>query len=162
MEAGGALNAFASRFGGRDFVVIYSDIFELALDDGKDALAFVLAHELAHLKQRHPSRHLWVAPAMGIPFLGVAYSRACERTCDRCATSLCPTGVERGLLALAAGRRLSARVDGDAFTAQILGDGFWLRLSEALSTHPHLGKRLSACVQLRGELANQAPFRISA
>jgi Zn-dependent protease with chaperone function len=48
LQSGGVLNAFATRFSGRDFVVINSDVLELALDKGEAAVGFIVGHELAH------------------------------------------------------------------------------------------------------------------
>jgi Zn-dependent protease with chaperone function len=51
MESSGALNAFATRFFGRNMVVLYSTIFELIEQEAEDELTFVIAHELAHIKR---------------------------------------------------------------------------------------------------------------
>ena len=88
-ESGGMLNAFATRFFGRNMVVIYSEIFELYKNDGEDELSFVIAHELAHIKRRHISKMMFVLPAMWIPGIGELYLRACEYTCDRSCGFLC-------------------------------------------------------------------------
>lgn len=40
MQMGGAFNAFATRFFGRDFLVLYSDVVD-ALEDNPDALNFL-------------------------------------------------------------------------------------------------------------------------
>ena len=86
MESMGILNAFATRFFGKNMVVVYSEIFDLSEDERENELLFVLAHEFAHLKRRHVLVHLLLLPAMFVPFLGEAYLRACEYTCDRYAT----------------------------------------------------------------------------
>ena len=106
IQAGGLLNAFATRFFGRDFVVIYSDVLELAYSEGDAELAFVICHELAHIKRKHLTRRLLLYPSMLIPFLGAAYSRACEYTCDRFGAHYQPDGALGGLLVLAAGKML--------------------------------------------------------
>jgi len=82
MESGGLLNAFATRFLGRDFVVVYSDVLELALAQ-EAAVGFIVGHELAHIWRGH-LKHRWLTtPGRLFPYLGAAYSRACEYTCDR-------------------------------------------------------------------------------
>ncbi len=145
IQQGGALNAFATKFVRRDIVVIYSDVLELAYEAGEAELGFVVAHELAHVKRRHPLWSWVLTPALLVPFLGHAYSRACEYTCDRMAAHACPAGAPRGLLVLAAGKRLYRRVDADLFSRQTETEtGFWIWLSEALSSHPHLPKRVAA------------------
>ena len=48
----GAFNAFATRFLGRNMVVIYSEVFELARERGEAELDFIIAHELSHVKRR--------------------------------------------------------------------------------------------------------------
>src|SRR5690606_18444470 len=53
IQSEGALNAFATRFFGRNMVVLYSEVFELAREQGMDELNFIIAHELAHVKRRH-------------------------------------------------------------------------------------------------------------
>jgi len=103
MQSGGLLNAFATRFLGRDFVVIYSDVLELALAEGEAAVGFIMGHELAHVWRGH-LKHRWLtAPGRFLPYLGAAYSRACEYTCDRVGAFCQPEGAISGLLALAAG-----------------------------------------------------------
>lgn len=145
VQAGGLLNAFAARFLGRNFVVLFSDVLELAYAQGESAVAFVLAHELAHIKRRHLTWRAVLYPAMLVPFLGTAYMRACEYTCDRLAAYAEPAGAISGLLVLAAGKTLYGQVNVRAFDRQVDDDGgFWVRFAEMLSTHPNLPKRLRA------------------
>nr|WP_269719705.1 MULTISPECIES: M48 family metalloprotease [Bacillus] len=67
-------------------VVIYSEIFDMIETDREEEMMFVLAYEFAHIKRRHVMKHKFILPAMWIPFIGEAYLRACEYTCDRYAT----------------------------------------------------------------------------
>ena len=73
LESMGTLNAFATRFFGKNMVVVYSEIFDLSEEEREEELLFVLAHEFAHIKRRHVMVHLLLLPAMFIPFLGEAY-----------------------------------------------------------------------------------------
>ena len=144
LQQGGALNAFAMRLLlGQKVVVIYSDVFEVAYREGEEELAFILAHELAHIRRGHTT-WIWVlTPALSIPFIGHAYSRATEFTADRYAAYFRPGGADKGLLILAAGKWLYSRVDGEEFGLQTLTEsGFWVWLAEALSTHPRLPRRI--------------------
>jgi Zn-dependent protease with chaperone function len=143
VQEGGILNAFATRFLGRNFVVIYSDILELAYESGEAEVAFVLAHELAHLKLGHLWKRALIYPALIVPFLPQAYSRACEYSCDAIGNALRPDGSVGGLLALAAGKRLYRSVDAAAFAEQgAQPDDLWVWLAEHAATHPNLPKRL--------------------
>ncbi len=145
LQAGGALNAFATRFLGRNFVIIYSDVLELAYEEGESALAFVICHELAHIKRKHLTWRWLLYPSALIPFLRPAYSRACEYTCDRYGAHYRPDGAVGGLLVLAAGKKLYRNVEAREFSNQADTErGFWIWFSEVLSTHPNLPKRLKA------------------
>ena len=147
MQSGGLLNAFATRFLGRDFVVIYSDVLEMALARGEAAVGFIVAHELGHISRGH-LKHRWLtAPGRFLPYLGPAYSRACEYTCDRLGAFCQPDGAIAGLLALAAGKRLHAHMDVREYAAQAVSDhGFWVRRAELISSHPLLPKRVAALI----------------
>ena len=147
MESMGILNAFATRFFGKNMVVVYSEIFDLSEDGREDELLFVLAHEFAHLKRRHVLVHMLLLPAMFIPFLGEAYLRACEYTCDRYAAYY--TGnleaAKNALSILAIGKKLSYKMNREAFVDQIHEEsGFFAWLNEKLSSHPDLPKRINA------------------
>ena len=147
-QAGGMLNAFATKFFRRRFVILYADIVELAREQGETAVRFVVAHELAHLKRGHLSRRWLIFPAMMVPFLGSAYSRAREYTCDRFGAHLEPDGAVAGLLVLAAGKRLYREVDTNEYVRQTNDEGgFWYWLAEVTSTHPNLTKRVAAVRQ---------------
>jgi len=147
MESMGVLNAFASRFFGKNMVVVYSEIFDLVEDNREKELMFVLAHEFAHLKRRHVLVHLLLLPSMFIPFLGNSYLRACEYTCDRYATYYVGNmdAAKEALSMLAIGKRLSAKVNEEAYVEQLSEEsGFFAWVSEKLSTHPDLPKRMNA------------------
>ena len=150
LQAGGLLNAFATRFLGRNFVILYSDVLALATQKGQNAVSFVLGHELGHVQRKHMTRRAFLYPAMAFPFLGSAYSRACEYTCDRFGNALEPTGGVDGLLVLAAGRDLYSQVDAREYGDQRKTEsGFFVSFSEMVSTHPNLTKRVAALDAIR-------------
>lgn len=143
----GAFNAFATRFLGRNMVVIYSEVFELAREQGEAELDFIIAHELAHVKRRHVWKNILIMPAQFIPFLSQAYSRSCEYTCDREAAYYIQNGeaAKRALTILGVGKKLYSEVNEDAYLEQIHTESnvaVWL--SEVLSCHPLLPKRIQA------------------
>ena len=96
LQSGGVLNAFATKFLGRNYVVLYSEILELAYEQGNDALEFVIAHELGHVKRKHMTKGLLLFPSKIIIFLSLAYSRGCEYTCDNIGKALSPNGATDG------------------------------------------------------------------
>lgn len=162
LQSGGTLNAFAARFLGRNFVILYSDVLALANQKGEKAVSFVVGHELGHIRRKHMTRRALLYPAMIFPFLGGAYSRACEYTCDRFGNALEPEGGIDGLLVLAAGRELYAQVDKSEYISQRETEtGFFVRLAEILSTHPNLPKRVAALdtVRQRESLPSFPPIR---
>lgn len=145
MQAGGALNALATRFLRRDIVVLYSDLLEACGED-EAARDMILGHELAHLRCGH-LRWVWFTlPGQLIPFLGSALSRAREYTCDRFGFAAAgeDRGALRGLAILAAGPRLGASANLDAFARQRedLTSGV-MTVGEWLASHPPLSKRIA-------------------
>ncbi len=145
MESAGFLNAFATRFFGRNFVILYSSIFELNEENREEELAFVIAHELAHLKRNHVLKQLFILPALWTPFLGDAYSRAAEFTCDRMAvayTGNAAAGVQ-ALVTLAVGKKLSYNVNVKDYIYESEKErGFFIWLSQMISTHPPTPTRI--------------------
>lgn len=154
LQSDGMLNAFATRFFGRNFVVLYSNLFELS-DTEQDELAYVIAHELAHIKRKHMTKQLLILPALWMPFLGKAYSRACEFTCDRIAAAY--TGNAQaaihGLTILAIGRALYKEVNiaDYIYEASKEAGGFFTTLSRLISTHPPLPQRIYQIEQMQSE-----------
>jgi len=163
LQAGGLLNAFAMRFFGRKFVVLFSDIIDIAGEDGNDAVGFVIAHELAHHERGHLTKHLLLFPGRAIPFLWQAYSRGCELTCDRYGAACYRDGAIAGLLALAAGNRVHLKVDAAVFAQQVTTEaGLFRSLAEVLSSHPILPRRVlelttSGMVSQRGAPERSGP-----
>ncbi|OES44997.1 M48 family metallopeptidase [Domibacillus iocasae] len=145
VQSEGALNAFATRFFGRDMVVLYSEVFELARQQGEKELDFIIAHELAHVKRRHLWKSWLTLPASWIPFLSEAYSRAAEYTCDRHAAHYVNDGqaAKNALTILGAGKVLYREVNEEAYVRQIEQESNpFVWLAEKLSTHPVLPKRI--------------------
>jgi Zn-dependent protease with chaperone function len=146
MQAGGTLNAFATRFFRRRFIVLLSDLLEACGDD-QGARDMIITHELAHLRCGHLSWRWLTLPGQFVPFLGTALSRAREYTCDRYGALGAGSrqSAVRGLTILAAGASLAPQVNLQAFAGQRadLNTGF-MTLGEWMSTHPPLVKRVAA------------------
>lgn len=145
MQAGGSLNAFATRFLRANLIVLFAELLDACGDDDA-ARDMIIAHELGHIHAGHLRWHWLLLPAGFIPFLGTALSRAREYTCDRygLAGAGSTAGAVRGLTILAAGPRQAARVNLAAFARQRaqLNTG-WMTIGEWLSTHPPLVKRVA-------------------
>lgn len=147
LQSGGILNAFASRFMGNNYIIINSDIVEAAEQD-KHLLSFIIGHELGHIKRNHMIKSLLLFPSYIVPFLGSAYSRACEYTCDSIGHYLSPLGADKGLLLLAGGKRIYKKVNVREYISQQYSEtGFWTWFAEKISSHPNLTKRLARIVE---------------
>lgn len=148
VESGGLLNAFATKvfgFFGKNMVVLYSDFVDLSLESSGNEIEYVIAHELAHIKRNHIVKTFFIFPAMWIPFIGVSFSRMAEYTCDRMAAYYTdkPDDAISGLLVLAAGRRLYKKVNLAEYQQQYNDKkGIFVTLTELLSTHPPIPKRI--------------------
>lgn len=152
LQGNGILNAFATRFAGKNCVILLSTILEAAYHDGKPAVEFIIGHELGHIARKHVDtlKNLLLLPARLCAPLALAYSRACEYTCDRIGQQLAPQGALDGLLILAAGAHVYKKINTRevlASAAQCHGLAVWL--SEYFSTHPHLVKRVAALEETR-------------
>jgi len=156
LQMGGSLNAFATRFLGRDFLVLYSDVVD-SLHDNPDALNFYIGHEIGHIKRKHLSWGTVLLPASILPLIGAAYSRAREYTCDRHGLAACeqPVNAEFGMAALAAGGKRWRTMNNSAFIAQSREtEGFWMSFHELVGDYPWLVKRMAA---VRALAAGQEP-----
>lgn len=145
LHMGGAFNALATRFLGKSFIVLYSDIVD-ALEEHPDALNFYIGHELGHLKRKHLVWGSVLAPAAFLPIIGTAYSRAREYTCDRHGLAACsdPASAPLGLAALAAGGKRWRTMNQESYAAQTKhSSGFWMSLHEIISDYPWLTKRIA-------------------
>jgi Zn-dependent protease with chaperone function len=144
MSGNGTLNAFAASTFGYDFVVIHSELFSNTYEKNKDALAFIIGHELGHLRLGHT--RLWyqlsTAYVDRVPLLGAFLSRAREFSCDRHGAYLAPQG-EEGLVLLAAGRYVYKEVDVEELLEQAQGfRGFWPVVAQLPQSHPFTVRRL--------------------
>ena len=144
LQAGGSLNAFATKLFRSRMIVLFSDLLDACEGDEK-ARDMILGHEIGHLKSRHLDFHWLLLPGYVVPFLGAAYSRACELTCDRWGRALCgeAAGAARGLAVLAAGGRLAPQIDLATFIEQKRDlDTGWLTLGKWLAPYPPLSRRV--------------------
>ena len=161
LQMGGSLNAFATRFLGRDFLVLYTDVVD-GLHDNPDALNFYIGHEIGHIKRKHLSWATVLLPASILPLVGAAYSRAREYTCDRHGLAACeqPINAEFGMAALAAGGRRWRTMNKSAFIAQSREtEGFWMSFHELVGDYPWLVKRMAAVRALAAGQEVQQPRR---
>jgi Zn-dependent protease with chaperone function len=150
MSGNGVLNAFAASTFGYDFVVIHSELFSNTYEKNKDALAFIIGHELGHLRLGHT--RLWyqlsTAYVDRLPLLAGFLSRVREFSCDRHGAYLAPQG-EEGLVLLAAGRYVYKQVDIDELLEQARRfRGFWPAVAQLPQSHPFAVRRIRALYDL--------------
>jgi Zn-dependent protease with chaperone function len=145
LQMGGTFNAFATRFLGNNFIVLYSDVVD-ALEDRPDAINFYIGHEIGHIKRNHLRWSALLAPAAFLPLLGAAYARAREYTCDRHGFHACDDlkSAQVGLAALAAGGKRWRQMSVGCYTAQAQqSSGFWMSFHELVGDYPWLVKRMA-------------------
>jgi Zn-dependent protease with chaperone function len=150
MSGNGVLNAFAASTFGYDFVVIHSELFSNTYHKNKDALAFIIGHELGHLRLGHT--RLWyqlsTAYVDRVPLLAGFLSRAREFSCDRHGAYLAPQG-EEGLVLLTAGRYVYKQVDIDEVLEQARRfRGFWPTVAQLPQSHPFSVRRIRILYEL--------------
>ena len=150
MSGNGALNAFAASTFWYDFIVIHSELFSNTYEKNKDALAFIIGHELGHLRLGHT--RLWyqlsTAYVDRVPLLKGFLSRAREFSCDRHGAYLAPQG-EEGLVLLAAGRYVYKQVDIEELLEQARRfRGFWPTVAQLPQSHPFAVRRVRALYDL--------------
>ena len=140
MQAGGTLNAFATKFLRSKMIILYSDLLD-ACGENLAARDMIIGHELGHIKAGHLNWTWLQTPGSFVPFLGAAYSRAREYTCDRYGAALCgdKRGALVGLAILSAGRKRGPKVNLQALVQQKndMNSG-WLILAGWLMGHPPL------------------------
>lgn len=165
VQSGGLLNAFATRFFGRNMIVLYSDLFE-EIESNPKVVDFVIAHELAHIKRNHILKQAFVLPANWVPFLGSAYSRACEYTSDRMASHYINDfeASTQALTMLAIGRKYYQKIDQHEYLLNSSNEkGFFIWLSERLMSHPTLPKRINALLHfnnVESDIKFKTPKRV--
>lgn len=161
LQSGGLLNAFATRFSGRDFVVVYSDFLD-ALGTDSPEMKFILGHEIGHIKSRHILKQILLAPGLFAPLVGPAYRRAWESSCDRhgAFASQDIDGSIRAMMVLSGGPGHADRLSSAAFARQHHAErGFFVSLHELTSSYPTLSRRVSDLEALRAEGASASPKR---
>jgi len=161
MQQGGALNAFATRFCARDFVVIYSDILE-AYGANSGEIRFLLGHEIGHVRSKHILKNLVLLPGLFLPLLGSAYNRACESSCDRhgAFASQDEAASVRAMMILSGGKEAGRNLLAEAFSNQHHESrGFFVSLHELLSSYPTLSKRVSDLLDLQKRQKTPRPSK---
>lgn len=147
-NSSGVMNAMALTLVGRArYIWLTSALIDA---DNDEQVRFVIGHEIGH----HVSGHLdepgtfIKLPAYIIPFLGSAYSRARELTCDRIGTFVCGNlgTAQSALQMLASGSaKLNAEMNVEAFREQermVPGIAGWFL--NIVSFYPRLTKRVDA------------------
>ena len=160
LQGDGMMNAFATRFLGRNFVIVLADTVD-AVRDMPDGVNFYFGHELGHIKRGHLTGHIWRAPVLWLPLLGAAYSRAQEYTCDLHGRACCenaPTAA-RALAVLAAGAEKWKTVNLVSYAKQISSNrGFFPDFHELISGYPWLNKRVARVMNPDVKLPGRNPF----
>lgn len=160
LQGDGMMNAFATRFLGREFVIVLSDTVD-AMNDLPDGVNFYFGHELGHIKQGHLTGHIWRAPVLWLPLIGAAYSRAKEYTCDMHGRACCasPEVAARATVVLAAGSDKWRLVNLVSYARQTMTNrGFLADLHELISGYPWLTKRVARILNPEIKMPGRNPF----
>ncbi len=155
MQQSGVLNAFSSFIFGRQYILMNTEVFEVAYREHKDlnALAFVMAHELSHIYYGHSTLHYHLAMLFseGLPVIGQIASRTREYSCDRLAQRLTNYDGVQAIIMLIVDRHLYPMVDvQDYVDTTIQERGFWMWIVNLLASHPIMPKRIRALIQWTG------------
>ncbi len=154
-QQNGVLNAFSAFLPRRQWICIHSELFEVAYREHKDmdALAFVIAHEMAHIYYKHATLgyNLAILFSKVIPVLGPTASRTREYSCDRLAQRLTGTDGIDAMLVLVMDRHLYKMVDKEDYVKEMREQrGFFVWIFNLLADHPVMSKRVVALAEGKG------------
>jgi Zn-dependent protease with chaperone function len=162
-------NAYTFGLSSPQIIVVYAPLVEIM---DPDELKFVIGHEMGHVALGHSWLNTLVGGMAGIPqTYGTAivltaafrwWNRACEYSADRAGLLAChnPARAISALVKLVAGDIDSPTEMKRALQLIEAEDDSWGNvLSEALSTHPMIVKRIN---QIRSYAASSAYQRLSA
>jgi len=161
LNGNGVLNAFATWFLGRQYVVLLSSVVD-AMDENPNGVRFYMGHELAHVV-RHDNPLLWALrwPALRFPLIGAAFSRARESTCDLhgLACSESREGAARSLAALSAGAKRWKDASLEDLGRQLhASKGFWMSFHELTASYPWNAKRVLRVLHEKPDLPARNPL----
>lgn len=155
MQSSGVLNAFSAFLIGKQWIMINSELFEIAYREHKDmdSLKFVIGHEMAHIYYGHATFHYKLSIMFSgmIPLISQIASRTREYSCDRLSQRL--TGVDGidAMLALIVDRHLYKMVDKEDYLQEAKAQkGFFLWIANLMADHPVSCKRIVALEEGRG------------
>ncbi len=160
-NSSGVMNAMALRLiGRRRYVWLTSQLIDA---DDNEQVRFVIGHELGHHAAGHLDAFPFLVKLPGhlIPFLGAAYSRARELTCDRVGAALSGNldASRSALQMLACGSaKLNAAMNPAAFQAQdelVPSIAGWIL--HIFSHYPRHTARVAALSQWSGQGAPLKP-----
>jgi Zn-dependent protease with chaperone function/Tfp pilus assembly protein PilE len=157
----GSLNAFATKFLGNEFVVLYSDVVD-AMAEHHDGVQFYIGHELGHLRMKHLQGKFLRWPVLWLPLIGAAYSRSRESTCDlhgrACSNS--PEAAAQSIAALSAGSTRWKTINLVAYqNAQLpYTGGFWASFHELTAAYPWLVKRVARVMNNEQAMPKRKPL----
>lgn len=157
----GFFNALATKFLGRNFVVLFTDVVD-ALEDQPDAIDFYIGHELGHIHRKHLSWSSFLMPASVFPLLGSALRRSEEYTCDRYGVVCCESedDIKAAIAAIAAGDSRWKTLNIDAYLKQVADtSGFWMSFNELTSDYPWLTKRMATAIAVKRDEKPKHPRR---
>jgi Zn-dependent protease with chaperone function/type II secretory pathway pseudopilin PulG len=161
VQSQGMLNAFAIRHSGREFVALYSDIVE-AYGQNSDEIRFIMGHEVGHIQRKHILKMLFLGPALILPLVGAAYSRACEATCDRFGVFAVndPNGAVTAMMILSGGKEAGRLMSPEAFSLQHQNHrGFFVSWYELISGYPTLSQRVANIMAIKNNSSEQKVSR---
>lgn len=144
-------NALATRFLGRNFIVLFTDVVD-ALEDNPNAVDFYIGHELGHIHRKHLKWMAFLMPAMVLPLLGAALRRAEEYTCDRYGVACCESesDIQAAIAAIAAGDTRWQSINVEAYLKQIeYTREFWMSFHELTGDYPWLTKRMATAIAFK-------------
>jgi Zn-dependent protease with chaperone function/Tfp pilus assembly major pilin PilA len=157
----GVMNAFATWFLGRKYVILLSNVVD-AMQTNPNGVRFYIGHELGHmLRHDNPILGFLRWPALRLPLLGAAFSRARESTCDLhgLACSQSRESATRSLAALSAGAKAWADVSFDGYRRQLADTtGFWMSFHELTSSYPWTVKRAIRLLDETPKIPRRNPF----
>jgi Zn-dependent protease with chaperone function/Tfp pilus assembly protein PilE len=145
MMSDGVLNALATKFLRRKYVVVYSSVLD-ALKSRPESVRFYFGHELAHIKRGHLNYQWLLFPGLFLPLLGTAYRRSQEYTCDLHGLAVSTSKADSlyALGVLGSGAEKLPALNLNEFMAQRReSGGFWMSFHELTSDYPWLCKRLA-------------------